>query len=44
MRSGHDRVQAWSNQTFGLGGLSAPNPRKAGLLKVEEGQVNLITL
>jgi hypothetical protein len=30
VRSGHDRVQAWSNQTFGLGGLSAPNPRKAG--------------
>ena len=31
VRSGHDRVQAWSNQTFGLGGLSAPNPRKAGV-------------
>jgi len=30
VRSGHDRVQAWSNQTWGMGGLSAPNPRKAG--------------
>jgi len=31
VRSGHDRVQAWSNKTWGLGGLSAPNPRKAGV-------------
>jgi hypothetical protein len=31
VRSGHDRVQAWSNQTWGMGGLSAPNPRLAGV-------------
>lgn len=31
VRSGHDRVQAWSNQTWGLGGLAAPNPRTAGV-------------
>ena len=31
VRSGHDRVQAWSNQTWGLGGLAAPNPRSAGV-------------
>ena len=30
VRSGHDRVQAWSNQTWGMGGLTAPDPRKAG--------------
>jgi len=31
VRSGHDRVQAWSDKTWGMGGLSAPNPRKAGV-------------
>lgn len=30
VRSGHDRVQAWSNQTWGMGGLTAPNPRLSG--------------
>lgn len=30
VRSGHDRVQAWSNQTWGMGGLTAPDPRAAG--------------
>ena len=31
VRAGHDRVQAWSNQTWGMGGLTAPNPRLAGV-------------
>lgn len=31
VRSGHDRVQAYSNMTWGLGGLSAPDPRKPGV-------------
>lgn len=31
VRSGHDRVQAWSNLSWGMGGLSAPDPRKAGV-------------
>jgi hypothetical protein len=30
VRSAHDRVQAWSNMTWGMGGLSAPDPRPAG--------------
>jgi len=33
VRSGHDRVQAWSNQTWGMGGLTAPDPRKQVNLK-----------
>lgn len=36
VRSGHDRVQAWSNKTWGLGGLSAPNPRKAGVAEADD--------
>lgn len=31
VRSGHDRVQAWSNQTWGMGGLSPPDPRYSGV-------------
>ena len=31
VRAGHDRVQAWSNKSWGMGGLSAPNPRPAGV-------------
>lgn len=31
VRSGHDRVQAYSNMTWGLGGLSAPDPRTPGI-------------
>ena len=31
VRSGHDRIQAWSNQTWGMGGLAAPNPRLPGV-------------
>ena len=31
VRSGHDRVQAWSNLSWGMGGLSPPDPRKAGV-------------
>ena len=30
VRSGHDRVQAWSNLTWGMGGLSAPSAGLAG--------------
>lgn len=30
VRSGHDRVQAWSNLTWGMGGLSAPTAGLAG--------------
>ena len=30
VRSGHDRVQAWSNLTWGMGGLSAPTTGLAG--------------
>lgn len=35
VRSGHDRVQAWSNQTWGMGGLTAPDPRRAGVAEDE---------
>jgi len=35
VRSGHDRVQAWSNQSWGMGGLSAPNPQVAGILEAD---------
>ena len=31
VRTGHDRVQAWSNMTWGMGGLAAPDPRKPGI-------------
>ena len=31
VRSGHDRIQAFSNMTWGLGGLTAPDPRKPGV-------------
>ena len=31
VRTGHDRVQAWSNMTWGMGGLTAPDPRKPGV-------------
>ena len=31
VRTGHDRVQAWSNMTWGLGGLAPPDPRKPGV-------------
>ena len=37
VRSGHDRVQAWSNMTWGLGGLSAPDPRSSGVLEASGG-------
>jgi len=30
VRSGHDRVQAWNNLTWGMGGLSAPTSGLAG--------------
>jgi len=33
VRSGHDRVQAWSNLSWGMGGLSPPKPEKAGVLE-----------
>ena len=31
VRSGHDRIQAHSNMTWGLGGLTAPDPRRPGI-------------
>ena len=31
VRSGHDRVQAWSDKSWGMGGLTAPDPRVAGV-------------
>lgn len=31
VRSGHDRVQAWSNLSWGMGGLSAPTTEEAGV-------------
>ena len=37
VRSGHDRIQAWSNQTWGLGGLTAPDPRKPGVAEASSG-------
>ena len=37
VRSGHDRVQAWSNMTWGLGGLTAPDPRAAGVAEASGG-------
>ena len=37
VRSGHDRVQAWSNMTWGLGGLTAPDPRPAGVAEAGGG-------
>lgn len=37
VRSGHDRVQAWSNMTWGLGGLTAPDPRSSGVLEASGG-------
>jgi len=37
VRSGHDRVQAWSNMTWGLGGLTAPDPRKPGVAEASGG-------
>ena len=40
VRSGHDRVQAWSNQTWGLGGLSAPNPRLAGDAETDSNEAS----
>ena len=33
VRSGHDRVQAWSNLSWGMGGLSPPKPERAGFLE-----------
>ena len=40
VRSGHDRVQAYSNKTWGTGGLSAPNSSPIGTL---ESQSTLAT-
>lgn len=40
VRSGHDRIQAWSNQTWGLGGLSAPNPREAGEAETDSDEAS----
>jgi len=37
VRSGHDRVQAWSNQTWGMGGLTAPDPRASGVSEASGG-------
>lgn len=37
VRSSHDRVQAWSNMTWGLGGLSPPDPRSSGILEASGG-------
>ena len=37
VRSAHDRVQAWSNMTWGLGGLTAPAPRKPGVAEATGG-------
>ena len=37
VRSGHDRIQAWSNMTWGLGGLTAPDPRKPGVAEATGG-------
>lgn len=31
VRTGHDRVQAWSNMTWGMGGIDPPDPRKPGV-------------
>ena len=31
VRSGHDRIQAYSNLTWGMGGLTAPDPRRPGV-------------
>jgi hypothetical protein len=40
VRSGHDRIQAWSNQTWGMGGLSAPNPREAGVAESDSDEAS----
>jgi len=37
VRSGHDRVQAFSNKTWGMGGLSAPSSRNVGELEAING-------
>ena len=37
VRSSHDRVQAYSNMTWGLGGLTAPDPRKPGVAEATGG-------
>ena len=37
VRSAHDRVQAFSNLTWGLGGLTAPDPRKPGVAEASGG-------
>ena len=37
VRSGHDRIQAYSNMTWGLGGLTAPDPRKPGVAEASGG-------
>ena len=33
VRSGHDRVQAFRNTTWGMGGLTAPNMQKNGVVE-----------
>jgi hypothetical protein len=37
VRSGHDRIQAWSNKTWGMGGLSSPDPRESGVVESSGG-------
>lgn len=37
VRSSHDRIQAYSNMTWGLGGLTAPDPRKPGVAEASGG-------
>ena len=37
VRTGHDRVQAFSNMTWGLGGLTAPDPRSSGVVEASGG-------
>jgi len=33
VRSGHDRVQAWKNLSWGMGGLSPPRPDEPGVIE-----------
>ena len=37
VRTGHDRVQAYSNMTWGLGGLTPPDPRSSGVVEASGG-------
>jgi len=37
VRTAHDRAQAWSNMTWGMGGLTAPDPRPAGVAEAASG-------